>query len=137
MIRYMAIQLFNGVKHMRDHGFAHRDIKPENVCFGEAFNLCLVDWGFATPYRPGLFQNDTKGSQAYMAPEVRAQESYDAHKADIFSLGTLLFTLKTRKYPWNLAKKTEDSLYAPIAQGQPERFWSQVTPVDQPEYFDG
>ena len=91
---------------MKDNGYAHRDIKLENVCLGEAFSIHLIDWGFAVPYRPGLTANDLKGSECYMAPEVRAQKSYDAHKADVFSLGVLLYVLKTRSYPWALAKNS-------------------------------
>ena len=123
MIRYMALQIFSGVKHMIDIGFAHRDIKAENVCLDKSFNLKLVDWAFAVPYMAGMKVNDAKGSQAYMAPEVRAQMSYDAHKADIFSLATLLYVMKTRSYPWLQAKYTNDSNYALISNGQAEFFW--------------
>ena len=72
IICYIARQLFDGVRHMKDNGYAHRDIKLENVCLGEAFSIHLIDWGFAVPYRPGLTVNDLKGSECYMAPEVRA-----------------------------------------------------------------
>ena len=62
MIRYMALQIFSGVKHMVEHGFAHRDIKAENICLDKSFNLKLIDWGFAIPYLKGQKYNDAKGS---------------------------------------------------------------------------
>ena len=65
------------------------------------FKLKIIDWGFATPYQEGNVTRSYRGSGSYMAPEIRAQIDYDPHKVDMFSLGTILFVLKLRKYPWN------------------------------------
>ena len=100
-IRHMARQLFQGVKWMKDHNYSHRDLKPENVCLDSDFNLKIIDWGFATPYEAGSTTRSYRGSGSYMAPEIRANQDYDPHKADMFSLATTLFVLKMRSYPWS------------------------------------
>ena len=91
---------------MKEHGYAHRDIKAENVVIDANFNAKIIDWGFATPYQPGELCSQIKGTESYQAPEIHANEPYDAHKADMFSLGTLLYFLKTQQFPWPLAVKT-------------------------------
>ena len=88
---------------MKDKGFTHRDLKPENVCLDSAFNLKIIDWGFAAPYHEGSMAQTFLGSGAYMAPEIRRSDPYDAHKADMFSLGVLMYTLRAREYPWKEA----------------------------------
>jgi len=106
MIRAFARQLLAGVKHMKDHGFAHRDLKPENISLDSAWNLKIIDWGFARAYKEGgELANTFFGSGSYMAPEIRSRQAYDAHKADMFSLGVMLFVLRMRNYPWTTASE--------------------------------
>ena len=132
-VRHIARQLFQGVKWMKDHGYSHRDLKPENVCVDSDFNLKIIDWGFATPYEPGSSTYSYKGSGAYMAPEIRARKAYDAHKVDMFSLGTILYVLKMRDYPWKEAKNI--SSYAAFYKEKPDLFWRTAT-GDQPDSID-
>lgn len=40
------------------------------------------------------------GTIPYIAPEILARREYDAIKADIFSLGVLLFALKAGRPPF-------------------------------------
>ena len=103
-ICHFARQLFSGVKHMKDHGYSHRDLKPENVCLDDEYNLKIIDWGFATPYQEGNLTQSFRGSGSYMAPEIRANKAYDPHKVDMFSIGTILYVLKMRSYPWKEAR---------------------------------
>ena len=46
-----------------------------------------------------------------MAPEIVKGLTYDAIKADIFSLGVLLFNLRTSKFLFDLTKVNGTSLY--------------------------
>ena len=107
MIRYMTRKLFSGVKYMKDKGFCHRDLKPENICLDSDFNLKIIDWGFAASYHEGELARTFLGSGAYMAIEIRKRDPYDAHKADMFSLGVIMYALKMRNYPWKEAKPND------------------------------
>lgn len=124
MIRHMARQLLGGVKHMYDRNFVHRDLKPENVVVSGdgSFTLKIIDFGFAKALEPGQLTKTYYGSGSYMAPEIIAQEEYDAHKADMFSLGVFLFVLKLMDYPWTKAFR-QRSRFAYFVQGLHDKFW--------------
>ena len=111
---------------MKDNGFSHRDLKPENVCLDADFNLKIIDWGFATPYQPGSVTKSYRGSGSYMAPEIRENRAYDPHKVDMFSLGTILYVLKMRQYPWERA--VNRGRYQLIINDRPDLFWQSVAP---------
>jgi eukaryotic-like serine/threonine-protein kinase len=83
-----------GVAHAR--GVVHRDVKPSNVILrgGNAAEATLVDFGIAradSAWRAMTATGAVLGTPAYMAPEqARGERTVDA-RADIFSLGCVLF----------------------------------------------
>ncbi len=75
----------------------HRDVSPSNVLLGRLGEIKLADFGIAkTRLRSYHTVSGTiKGKAPYMAPEQILGEPLD-RRADIFSLGVLLFELTTR-----------------------------------------
>lgn len=85
-------------------GVIHRDIKPDNILFAEDGTPKLADLGVAK------FEDDANatmvttagmivGTPAYMAPEqMMNSHSIDA-RADIYSLGVVLYEMLTNKRP--------------------------------------
>jgi serine/threonine protein kinase len=68
---------------------SHRDLKPENVVIDEHGVLKLIDWelcSFSTESRSSV------GTLSYMAPELLTRGAYICWKADIWSLGVLVFS---------------------------------------------
>ncbi len=85
--------------HTRQPPVIFRDLKPGNIIRSPSGKLSLIDFGIARRFRPGQ-QRDTQrlGSPGYAAPEQygRAQTT---PRADIYSLGALLYTLLAGQEP--------------------------------------
>lgn len=110
-------QLLGGLAALHARGLVHRDVKPGNVLFDAAGRAVLVDFGLLAPIRgarepapadlplaPALGAGSSRGgaiagTAAYMAPEQAEGESVDA-RADLYSLGVMVFELLTGRLPY-------------------------------------
>jgi serine/threonine protein kinase len=107
---HAAEVLFHGVlaavRHAHDQGIAHRDLKPANVLLAHTDNGYVpkvTDFGLAKIFEgTKLTTGETRsgiamGTPSYMAPEqVRDARTVD-QRADIFSLGCILYELLLRQ----------------------------------------
>jgi serine/threonine protein kinase len=103
LIKKIFSQLNSALKIMFDKKLCHGNLKPQNIFFSyknekkSDFIIKLCDFGFRT------FLNDSKtmktncGTQDFMAPEVKEYE-YLNEKSDLYSLGIILYKLKTGNY---------------------------------------
>jgi len=111
-INYL-LQACEGLIEAHGLGIVHRDLKPENLFLAitpEGTVLKILDFGISkdvgSSIREGRRTTLTKGgaaigSPSYMAPEqIRAAPNLDA-RADIWSLGTILFELLTGRCPFD------------------------------------
>ncbi|MEW5316187.1 MAG: hypothetical protein WDW38_007573 [Sanguina aurantia] len=101
--RYFLLQLAEGMKEMRVHNLIHRDLKPQNLLLSDSTAqplLKIADFGFARDLQPQGLAETLCGSPLYMAPEILRYHKYDA-KADLWSVGTILFELLSGKPPFN------------------------------------
>jgi serine/threonine protein kinase len=77
---------------------AHRDIKLENIMLSQGGEACLLDFNLSVVVPPSgssLMTSDV-GTESYRAPEVVAANTlnpYDMFKADVWSLGVVLFSM--------------------------------------------
>jgi serine/threonine protein kinase len=97
-------------------GIVHRDIKPANVLLADDGTVKITDFGISratgdvTVTATGMLA----GTPAYLAPEVaKGQDPTPA--ADIFSLGSTLYTSVEGHSPFGLSENTLALLYAVAA----------------------
>ncbi|CAI5742708.1 unnamed protein product [Hyaloperonospora brassicae] len=84
-------QIARGVSFLHAHGFAHRDLSLENVLVTDDDQCQVCDFGLAASTTQR--RRETVGKLFYMAPEVLAAVPYSAAKADVWSLGVMLFIM--------------------------------------------
>lgn len=89
--------LFAAINHCHANGIVHRDIKPENIMINDQNDVRLIDFGLSKANKKKSMHT-VAGTPFYMAPEVLA-ENYNT-KADIWSLGVLLYTLVSGYLPF-------------------------------------
>ncbi|TDH70610.1 hypothetical protein CCR75_007103 [Bremia lactucae] len=90
IVKYMR-QIASGVQFLHANGFAHRDLSLENVLVSDEDQCQVCDFGLAAS--TAMPCHETVGKLFYMAPEVLAGVQYDATKADVWSLGVMLFIM--------------------------------------------
>ncbi|KAF0682574.1 Aste57867_25306 [Aphanomyces stellatus] len=86
-------QIVDGVQHIHAAGIAHRDLSLENILLDAAWHCRICDFGLSS--QQGKWCSGRVGKPFYMAPEVYIgdHQSYNGFKADVWSLGVLLFIL--------------------------------------------
>lgn len=116
MVVYVGSQICRGLAAAHDLrgpggeslGLVHRDLTPGNVLVGFEGRVKITDFGLAkakqriTRTVTGLL----KGRPQYMAPEQARGDAVD-RRADLFSLGVVLFELFAGRRPWSGATEFE------------------------------
>ncbi|XP_057519308.1 serine/threonine-protein kinase ATG1c isoform X1 [Amaranthus tricolor] len=107
--KHFMQQLAAGLKVLRDNNIIHRDLKPQNLLLSTNENnsvLKIADFGFARSLQPRGLAETLCGSPLYMAPEIMQLQKYDA-KADLWSVGAILYQLVTGKTPFSGSNQIE------------------------------
>ncbi len=105
----IGLEICRAIDYAHGRGVFHRDLKPENILFDEqAGGIAKVtDFGLAGFFdesaiasRYNVTQTHmSMGTLSYMAPEQRVDAKNADHRADIYSLGVILYELLTGELP--------------------------------------
>lgn len=127
-------------------GIMHLDLKPRNIWIGDFDETLVMDWGLARIFESAcderLLDSEisevtgatiygiVRGTPGYMSPEQANKKSHITYRADIFSLGAILYRLltgqtpfkgnsnnevirKTKNYDWKRPSELSSSLNIP------------------------
>ena len=138
----VVVQIAQALQYAHTHGVIHRDVKPENILVGPYGEVLLLDWGLAKVWHPDGTDVETsntdekdvghgktmtgrgklQGSICYMSPEQINRDAGIDGRADLFSLGSVLYEILCGENP-AVGETMEDlkrsALHdAPIAPGE-------------------
>ena len=98
---HFTSQILMALECAHEKGIIHRDIKPQNIMLLQDGTIKVADFGIAR-----FLQSETQtmtdkaiGSVHYIAPE-QARGDYITDKADIYSVGVMLYEMLTGKLPF-------------------------------------
>jgi len=99
----------SGLAAIHRAGYVHRDVKPDNLflCDVERHGVAVkvIDFGFCTPVERSTGEEEkVLGTLEYIAPEQAVAESTDG-RADVYSLGVVLFRCITGELPFDAGAK--------------------------------
>ncbi len=125
-IMHFTIQTLKALQHAHSQGIVHRDIKPHNIMMLSNGAIKVMDFGIA---RFAQSENQTMtdkaiGSVHYISPE-QAKGDVTDHKADIYSVGVMLYEMLAGKLPFDgespvgVALKQISDVATPLRQIKP------------------
>ncbi len=98
---HFTVQILQALQHAHEKGIVHRDMKPQNIMLLQDGTIKVTDFGIAR-----FSDNETRtmtdkaiGSVHYIAPEQARGDNTDG-KADIYSVGVMLYEMLTGKLPF-------------------------------------
>ena len=98
----IAREVGQALAYAHKHNMIHRDVKPANVMVDSGGRVILTDFGIAKILTGPSYTatGATIGTPAYMSPEQGLGQPGD-HRADIYSLGVMLYQLTTGQLPFD------------------------------------
>ncbi|OQR79408.1 serine/threonine-protein kinase SIK3-like [Tropilaelaps mercedesae] len=94
-------QIVSAIKYCHERQIVHRDLKAENLLLDSDMNIKIADFGFSNFFTPDATLSTWCGSPPYAAPELFEGREYDGPKADIWSLGVVLYVLVCGALPFD------------------------------------
>src|SRR3954470_7164802 len=105
----IGIDICRAIEYAHGRGIIHRDLKPENILFDEQaggipkvsdFGLAAFSQADQAPSKFNVTETHVSmGTLSYMAPEQRVDAKSADHRADIYSLGVILYELAVGEVP--------------------------------------
>lgn len=96
----MMCDICEAVQFAHEAGVLHRDLKPENIMLRPDGNPVVMDFGLAKleddPQGLSIsMEGQIVGTIEYMAPEQAQSSKHVTERADVYSLGAILYQLLT------------------------------------------
>jgi serine/threonine-protein kinase len=113
----LVAQVARALEYAHSMGVVHRDVKPGNILITPDDKVKITDFGIALVNAANITNGgQVLGTPNYMAPEAIENTEVD-HRADLFSLGVVLYELLTRHKPFaggDMTQVTRRIVYEPF-----------------------
>jgi eukaryotic-like serine/threonine-protein kinase len=143
----LFVAVCHAVQHAHQKGIIHRDLKPSNILVATQEGLPVpkvIDFGIAKATEGKLTDltilteiHQFVGTPAYISPEQAAMNNADIDtRADIYSLGVLLYELLTGRTPFDaseLLRAGFDEMRRTIREKEPPRPSTRLTTLNAEE----
>lgn len=143
----LFIQVCQAIQHAHQKGIIHRDIKPSNILVTLHDGVPVpkvIDFGIAKATEVQLTEKtlftayaQIIGTPAYMSPEQAEMSGLDIDtRADIYSLGVLLYELLTGRTPFDpkqLMQSGVDEMRRTLREREPQRPSTILTTLQNDE----
>ena len=134
-VKKLGIDICKALEYCEQCKIIHRDIKPSNIFVDDYGNFKLGDFGIARQMERTQSMMSQKGTEKYMAPEVRFGNQKGSYNVDIYSLGLVMYQLLNRNRmpfePLNqeyLTYQEKDEAFQKRLRGE-----EILPPIDAPE----
>ncbi|KAH7176559.1 hypothetical protein EDB81DRAFT_42834 [Dactylonectria macrodidyma] len=95
-------QIISAITYCHSFNICHRDLKPENILITADLQIKIADFGMAALHQTDTHQLATAcGSPHYAAPELLKNRQYRGDRADIWSLGVILYAMLSATLPFD------------------------------------
>ena len=128
---HFVTQILRALQHAHDKGIVHRDIKPQNIMLLQNGNIKVTDFGIARFSRSETrtMTESAIGSVHYISPEQARGEITD-DKADLYSVGVVLYEMLTGHLPYDADTPEEIALMHIAGSAKPPREWNSDIPEE-------
>lgn len=126
--KWIFKKVLNAVDKVHDNDICHLDLKLENVMYNkDSHQAKLIDFGFAsetaeinptTKEKVEKLQTNYCGSVHYAAPEIVKRTPFNGKKADVWSLGVLLFVLLSGLFPFDDSRSRVEVIFDKIVAAE-------------------
>ena len=137
-VTQIGIQTCRGLRHAHDRGVIHRDIKPGNLLVAGDGTVKLSDFGIARLFGKARLTSagSVVGTVEYMAPEQAEGRPVD-HRADLYSLGGVLYSLLAQRPPFRAQSFAEMVQKQRTAQPEPVSHYAPDVPGELEQIISG
>ena len=112
----------SAIRHMHSMGLTDGDIKLENFVITSSFVAKKIDFGSAVDAGAPGHVADLPCTLQFAAPEVLTLTDTDRKKADVYSVGIVMYGLSTSTTPFNSARNTDPTFAHYSGMGVGESF---------------
>jgi serine/threonine protein kinase len=125
----IAIDILDALEHAHEKNVIHRDVKPENIILHRerpGFTVAkLIDFGIMKVLQAEddavrlTAEGTFIGTYSYAAPEQIFGSWNVSAKADLWSVGVMLFEMITGVNPFTVGRKNEQDIIAGVRSTEP------------------